>query len=540
MEEINIHLSHSNISSSPIKKLIRKYLIIILLVIIPFFIFTYRLDKNPPGFFIDESIYGYEAYHILNTKGYSSSGEFLPRLILNPGDSTRNHSFFVYFVIPFIKFFGVNEFSVRLTSVFISIALITLIYFFLRKRISNTAILLAVFWWPITSWVFLLSRIGMEFSACALVYMFTIFMIVKIHDSEKRFNFFYIFVLSLSLGILFYIYAAGKLLAVGLFNFALIMLLRKRDSPSGIYMLVIIFQMVLLLSFSYILDSSFFYRMDELKTCKGSQNQCFIKNIESHLSILSYFKNDYVPPDYQVLTHSILGTSLLPYFLIPVLLLGLISSLVKIYKRDFITIILAFSFLLGMLPASLTIRGFDSYRSAMLLPVIFIFIIYGFDLLVKLFARISSKSLYLEILFVLIFSMVIVGQIELQSEFNYEKQTAVGTNSGWQYGYRQIFNYFVSHYQEYDKFIVTDKIAFLPRLYIRFFDPKQQYKKIKVATSSLDNVDLQKYYSGKVLIAGRPEEISLNIFRLKSIVYYPNNENIAYYIGEFPLNKPNK
>lgn len=541
MEEKDDQSSSTNTSPSVIKRLIKNYLIIILLVLIPLAIFTFRLDRNPPGFFIDESIYGYEAYHILNTKGYSSSGEFLPRLILNPGESIRNHSLFVYFVIPFIKIFGVSESSVRLTSVAISVTLISLIYFLLKNRVSLSAILFAVFWWPITSWVFLLSRIGMEFLACAIVYIFAILMIVKIYNSTRKTNFFYILILALSLGILFYIYAAGKLLAIGLFNFALFILLKKRDSPAGIFTLFVIFQMVLLLSFSYILDSSFFYRFSELKDCKGSQRQCLVNNISSHINLVSYFKKDYEPPDFKVVTHSIIGTSLLPFYLIPVLLLGLISALYKIYKRDFVAIIIVFSFLLGMLPASLTIRGFDSYRSVMLLPLLFIFIIYGFNLIVKVFARSSyNKSLFLGIMVIFISSMVIVGQKELQAEFNYENQVAAATYSGWQYGYQQIFDYFVSHYKEYDKFLVTDKIAYLPSLYIRFFDPMQQYKKIKIATFNLDKLDLQNYYFGKVLIASRPEEIANTNFRVKSVIYYPNNKDVAFYIGEFPLNRLSK
>lgn len=514
------------------KKLIHFYLTITMLIILPLTIFTYHLDKNPPGFFIDESIYGFEAYSILKTKGFSSSGEFLPLLFLNPGETIRNHSIYTYFVIPFIAMFGLNEFSVRLTSVIFSISLFFIIYILLRNKASEFSILLASFMWPLTSWVFLLSRIGMEFIATGFFYILTIYLLNKIHalykDTQLKY---YVFSLGIAIFFLFYIYAAGKILALGLMCVAIILFLRKRISMINILILLILFSITLFMSVNYIRDKSFFYRVDELKQCKQYIPVCLLKNFATHFSYRSYFSNTYIPPDFSVLTHSIMGTSLIPKFLLPFLLIGSLLLLFKASKGDFFSRLLLLSFFLGTVPASLTIRGFDSYRSVALVPILYIAIVYGIDVVFNVIKKLPPVIFSITI-FALITLILYAGIQELKILVDYEKKTVVATYSGWQFGFRQIFQYFTQHSGYYNKLIATNSIAYLPNLYMRFYDPENNYKKNLLQGHNENSRILGVSDDNQqVLYALRPDEISFKNFLIKKIIYYPNGTDIAFYIG---------
>lgn len=499
-------------------------IIIILLILVPLFVLTYRLSYNPPGFFIDEAIYGYEAYSLITTKGHSSSGEFLPRLFLNPGETIRNHSAFTYFTIPLIYLFGISEFSVRLTSVLFSLGLLFLILLLLRTKVTIFSLCLIVLFWPFIPWVFLLSRIGMEFIGTAFFFTLTTYILSRMYNM-KDFSIYSYILLIFSIGNLFYIYAAGKILALGLMIFSILLLISKKINIYRILTLTGLFISSLALSIPYVIDGSFFYRVDELKQCRVNKIYCFGSNLLSHVSPNSYFKKTYLPPDFSVPTHSITDTPLIPLFFAPFLIIGLIIILKNAFKKNFFSLLIVYCTILAMIPASLTIRGFDSYRSVGLLPIIIIISLLGFDACLRWIRLFNIKLVFIFVIFS--FS---IASIEIYSLFNkitaYEQLTHVASYSGWQYGYRAIFTYFTDHYTEYDHFLVTDKVAYLPKLYLRFFDPGGSCPKIKIGSTEYQN-------SKRTLYAIRPEELSWDNFKIKHTIYYPNENDAAFYLGVF-------
>lgn len=401
--------------------------ILLLLFIIPIVIFTHRLDKNPPGFFIDESISGFEAYLLINTKGYSSTGEFLPRLFLNPGEAVRNHYMYIYFLIPSILMFGLNEFAVRLTTVFFSIGLLFTIFLLVKYKVTLPSILFVAFWWPLSGWVFLLSRIGMEFISTGFFYLLGFYFLTKLYEEKYREKILeYVLILGVILFFLFYIYAAGKILSVGLMFIAMFILLKKRAQKQIILLTGILFALPLVFSVPYIMDYSFFYRVNELTQCNTHILFCFVKNIETHFSYGSYFANTYLPPDFPVPTHSIKDTSLIPRILFPFLLIGIGVLLQKARRKDFFSILLLVALFIGILPPSLTIRGFDSYRSVPILPLIYIAIIYGVDVIYK---SIRKLPFYLYSALVIIFLGIslLSAKQEITHMLQYEYETTVAS-----------------------------------------------------------------------------------------------------------------
>lgn len=134
------------------------------IILIAFLIRIYSLQDNPPGFFADEASIGYNAYQILKT-GRDEHGRFLPVLFEAFGEYKSPIQ--IYATVPFVYIFGLNEVSVRLTSVIFAVLTITSI-FFLSKELAKhfpfkgEVAIFAVIFLSITPWHIHLSRIAFE------------------------------------------------------------------------------------------------------------------------------------------------------------------------------------------------------------------------------------------------------------------------------------------------------------------------------------------------------------------------------------------
>jgi hypothetical protein len=502
-------------------------LVVAVLVLLPLLVFTYRLQNNPPGFFVDESVYGYEASALVKNGGFSSSGEFLPRLFRNPGETVRNHGVYVYMVMPFVLLFGLNEVAVRLTTVVCSIALLCVIYALLQARVSKWAVFLAALWWPLTGWVFLLSRYGDALIASALASTCAMWMLIRIYGSQKVRNR-DILVLDISLIMLFFLYPAGPVLAVGYLLFGLGIYLRKGWPARAIWKPLLSLPAILLLSLGYMLDGTMFFHTAEAHACIFNVG-CVARSFASHFRYSSYFADSYIPADFDVLTHSVIGTSLIPRALLLPLGAGLAAACYLIYKRDILPVALLCSFLLGTIPASVLKRGFDSYRSVSLLPIIFVLIILGLNLCVTAISRLPRSWRVLPVLLATV-GTLFFGYQEAQKLSAYERNAHAAID--WQYGYPQILDYFARHADEYDLLVVTDTIAYTPELYIRFFDPEGHYTdKIRIARFAGRSLPITKDRT-RPLYAARPWEIPPDVLTIRLTVCALNGREVMFYVGD--------
>src|SRR3989338_8839028 len=102
------------------------------------FLFFWRLDKVPPGFYIDESLHSYNALSILET-GKDEYGKGFPVLFRFFG--SYNEPLYVYLTTISIWLFGETIFAARLISALAWVLSTTLIYFFIlkfTKKITKT------------------------------------------------------------------------------------------------------------------------------------------------------------------------------------------------------------------------------------------------------------------------------------------------------------------------------------------------------------------------------------------------------------------
>lgn len=139
----------------------KKILIILILIIfLGSFLRLYRLDKFPPSLFGDEVDVGYQAYSILKT-GRDYLGQPWP--ISFHSISDWRTPLFLYATVPFVAFFGLNEWGVRLPPVFFGIITLPILFLLIRQLFKNEKLaLLGTFFLAISMWHLQYSRAAFE------------------------------------------------------------------------------------------------------------------------------------------------------------------------------------------------------------------------------------------------------------------------------------------------------------------------------------------------------------------------------------------
>lgn len=144
------------------------------IVLLALFLRIYLLGIVPPGLTNDEADIGYDAYAILIT-GSDQWGNFLPTTSFM-GFGDYRLPLYTYLVVPFVKIFNLNSFSVRFPSALFGCVSVILIYLLTKKILLKSHInkeasgLFAAFLFAVSPWCIGLSRIGIE-SNVAIAFM---------------------------------------------------------------------------------------------------------------------------------------------------------------------------------------------------------------------------------------------------------------------------------------------------------------------------------------------------------------------------------
>lgn len=141
------------------------------------FLRLYRLDSVPPGVNQDEASIGYTAYSILHT-GKDEYGRLFPLSFQSFGDWKL--PIYIYIVVPFVKFLGLNELAVRLPSALFGIASVGLTFFLVDLLFKNKKLaFLAMFLIAVASWHLHLSRVESESNAAVLLVILAVICFLK-------------------------------------------------------------------------------------------------------------------------------------------------------------------------------------------------------------------------------------------------------------------------------------------------------------------------------------------------------------------------
>ncbi len=175
----------------------KQFLILLGIIFIAIFFRVNQLSTVPPSASLDEASIGWNAYSILNT-GKDEYGYKFP-LLLRAYDDWRP-ALYVYFVIPFVKLFGLNVLSVRLPSVILSTLSVIATYFLAKELFRNknkenlfsgeNIGLISSFFLGISPWHIYISRLGHEVNLGLSFLIFAVLFFLKKRIYLSSFFFF--------------------------------------------------------------------------------------------------------------------------------------------------------------------------------------------------------------------------------------------------------------------------------------------------------------------------------------------------------------
>lgn len=499
---------------------LKYFFVIATTIILTRFIF---LGSFPPWINIDEVAIGYNAFSILET-GRDEWGNFLPATFKSVGDYKT--PFLIYLTAPFMKVFGLNEYTLRLPSAIFSTAAIVLLFILGRKYLFSSgkkplAILLA-FLAALSPWYIFYSRFGYEVVLAVPFIILNVYFLYRFKEKPDLFSEWGIFLSAFLAAIT---YNTAKLFiplldtAVLLYLFPkVISTIKKEFSIRRLLFLTAIFIQAVLI-FWYLKNHVFgpganraamvfitrdyeFFRILEPDAVRG-----ILGKLGGILVLVGFwFKRylEYFSPNFYISTGLDIVMAGQPgmgvvypieFFLFVAGLIALFKNkLVKIFFIDpsFTRFVIVAWILLGFLPASLANNSQQSLRSLIVFPAVYIVICLG---LVTTF-EVVKKSIK-KILIILLAVSYLTGITRFADIFLVHFPYQMSEYRG--YAWKDTALYVLANADKYDTVYVDPRlgtqgpyIVSTPHLYFLFydkFDPAvfQASPEVKAGRSSFKN-----------------------------------------------------
>jgi 4-amino-4-deoxy-L-arabinose transferase-like glycosyltransferase len=164
-------------------KLIKRYLIFIIILIVAFFMRFYGLGEIPSGLSQDETSLGYNAYSILKT-GKDEYGQSYPVNFKAFGEYKLPG--YIYLSVPSIALFGSSSLGIRFPSALFGFMTVVLLYFFSKKltRNNNLSLLTASFL-ALNPWHIHFSRAAFEVVPALFFILMGSYLFILFSESKK-------------------------------------------------------------------------------------------------------------------------------------------------------------------------------------------------------------------------------------------------------------------------------------------------------------------------------------------------------------------
>lgn len=425
-----------------------KYLLILICV---FFLFTrfYKIGEIPSSVYWDEASIGYNAFSIVRT-GQDEWGKFFPLHFRAFGEFKL--PVYIYSVVPFVKLFGLNAFSVRIPAVLFSLVTVILVYLLTKKLfLSENAGLLASFFISVSPWFFIFSRTGYEAMPGLMFYLLGVYLFLLV---SKNYWFFFLAILSFIFSA--YSYNSFRVI-IPIAVFLLITFLRKEllKAWKKNILLIIVSLAILFLSVIPIYRLYAYDAGGSRLQAVSATSSVFIKNYLEHFS-----------PDFLIFhgdrnlrsQQAGFGQFYLPELLLIPLGIFFIAKIKSKYR--FLPVVLL---LIGPLPAAITKESPHALRAIATVPFFCILSALGVSVIEK-YVRIKLVA-------------VIVGSVFLIFFGNYFNAFVntypVQSSADWQYGYKKIFSDFQNSFSNYDSVLISDEYAqpYIFALFYQHYNP---------------------------------------------------------------------
>lgn len=452
----------------------------------------YSLDRVPPSLNWDEVSHGYNAYSILTT-GRDEWGQTFPIANFRAyGDYPLALN--LYITIPSIAMFGLNEFGIRFPHALLGGLTVIASFFLVLGVTRQTKMgLLASLLVAIEPWYIFPSRFVLQSNLS--VFLTTASMALFFNRGKHKF---FLPLSFLLLGLTLFSYHSTRifspLLLISIFvvyRREFLTWLAKRDSTKVASLLIII---IFFLPLPFILTSTqararagWVFLVDQgavdriIRQRQTSTLPSEIVRIVYNRPVYfvkEFFKRylEYFSPNFLFLQggtqyqFSIPGKGLLYWINLPFFYTGLLLLIKRAFKKEkdyqFVFIWLA----LSPIPASITQDHFAVIRSTTMLPLPALLTTLGvigvwdfakarIENRVKVIGSVLT-ALYITLLFTNAKDYLLQLFTQYPSKYSW----------AWQYGYKQVVDYSKSHYDSYDKIIITKKYG-EPHEFFLFYWP---------------------------------------------------------------------
>ncbi len=444
----------------------KKYWIILLSVIIfiavPIRLF--QLSDNPSGFFCDEASIGYNAYTLLNQQTDEYHKKF-PIFFESFGEFKTPVA--IYLTIPIVAIFGLNEFSIRLLSVLFGIITVIFISLIAKELFGKKVSILTAFFSSTMPWLIHYNRTGFELNTYLGLTCLTIYLFIKSQNNNKKI----IIPSFISGAITLYSYFPSRIIIPLLILGCLIIFYKKliRNKLLTITGLLLFLVIALPLIFSFFSEAGLArFNMVSVLSQKLSPLDTFtliLKNYFTQLTPKYLLFGENTP----ILRHFTNGLTPLLGITIPFLYLGILSIFLKYKKTSSKILILWLT--IYPLAGAITFEPPFTSRSIIGAPLFAIFISIGFLTIINIFKKVAPQKL---IMALLLFAVLLNFVFFLKFYFQVYPKNSWGF-WGWQYGAKEIINYFSTNQKFYDELIMAPEFN-QPEIFFKFYAPNDCQK----------------------------------------------------------------
>lgn len=538
------------------QKMNKKILLILLIILtIGVFLRFWKLIEYPVHLTIDEVAVGYNSYSILKTLK-DEHGNFLPLAFKSTGD--WKPPVLVYFMVPSIAVFGLNEFGVRFPIALFG-SLTVLIVFLLVKRLTKNDLisLLTSFSLAISPWHIHYSRASFE----AVLALFFVILGVYFWLIGIKNNWRFLFASIASFILSSYTYHAERVFTP-IFVFFLFLIYKNDILKHGKKIfLVLVFGFILSLPLALIMlgpqgqtRGMMTFLSNDIEISKdlhqpGEEMSFLDKILDNNLLILGNFwlkrYLNYWDPHFlffkgmKLTLPSAPDSGIFYLFELPFFLIGLMifvfgkERVLGEKSKKLITLWL----LLGPLPASLANNDQHTLRSLVTIPCPQILVALG---IFWFFQKVKFFSLVKKFLVFAIFGGI-VGFNLIYYLTLYYIHHPIHFSEYYDYGYKELALYAWEHQKEYQKIIVDYNfgsqgpyITGVPHLYMLFYgkyDPALYQNRPDKNSNNFANFVFRPIYFPKdrleknTLLIGTPWSLSPKDLKEEQIlkkVYFKN------------------
>lgn len=486
----------------------KKYWILILILIAATLLRFISLDKFPIGLNADEAALGYNAYSLIET-GKDEHGVSWP-LVFRSFDDYKP-PLYVYLAIPFVKVLGLNVWSVRLPSaimgvltVFFAYLLVNALKIFSDKKKNETLALVSSFLLAVSPWHLHFSRGAWEVNVSTFLVALGIYGFILGLKNSKYFSLF-----SVSLALSLFTYHSARVIAP-LLVVALVLIYRqslfKKENLKGIIIasvlgialsLPVVLQLVSKEGRSRFSGVSIFadsgplsYVLEQRRTNPHPDSLITKIKYNRYTAYAGYYAKNYLShysPSFLFFTGDAIDRSRVPgfgqtYLILSIFIVaGLISLLIKSSSGG--KVILAW-FLIAPAAAALTFQSPHALRSQNEVIPLSVITAYGIVYLFTFLFKFKNKIIPT----VISLSLIAIFAFQIKNYlYSYYVTYPREIPMAWQYGFSEIANFTKANYDKYDKIIITDRYD-QPYILIAFFQkyPPQSLQK-ELVMGPIDN-----------------------------------------------------